>query len=113
MVTATEHFGKILQLGPALSVRGGVSTVERLIVQHVGDEVDINHIATMEEGTLWHKMRVFVYAIWQLTAALRTRDPVVVHIHFASRGSTLRKTILAWIALRARRPIILHAHGAC
>jgi glycosyltransferase involved in cell wall biosynthesis len=35
----------------------------------------------------------------------------VVHIHFASRGSTLRKFLLAQMVLRARRPLILHAHG--
>jgi glycosyltransferase involved in cell wall biosynthesis len=37
---------------------------------------------------------------------------MLVHIHFASRGSTLRKMILAGMTLRARRPLILHAHGA-
>jgi glycosyltransferase involved in cell wall biosynthesis len=35
-----------------------------------------------------------------------------VHIHFASRGSTLRKMILAEMVARAGRPLILHAHGS-
>ena len=35
-----------------------------------------------------------------------------MHIHFASRGSTLRKFILASMVTRARQPLILHAHGA-
>ena len=38
--------------------------------------------------------------------------PTIVHIHFASRGSTLRKMILAEMVARAGRPLVLHAHGA-
>lgn len=113
MATTAEHFGKIVQLGPALSVRGGVSAVERLIVEHVGGRVKIEHIATMEDGPLLRKLQVFAVAVWKLRQALRAPEPVVVHIHFASRGSTLRKSILTWMAMRAQRPIILHAHGAC
>ena len=102
----------VLQLGPALSVRGGVSSVERLIVQHLGSVVTIKHVATMEDGSLWRKLRVFARAIVELRRALRSPQRLVVHIHFASRGSTLRKCILAWLTLRAHRPLILHAHGA-
>ena len=35
-----------------------------------------------------------------------------MHIHFASRGSTLRKMILAEMVAQAGRPLVLHAHGA-
>jgi glycosyltransferase involved in cell wall biosynthesis len=113
MAATAEPLGMVLQLGPALSVRGGVSSVERLIVEHVGSAVTIRHVATMEDGSLWRKLRVFVSAIGQLHSALRGGERLVVHIHFASRGSTLRKMLLAWMTLRARRPLILHAHGAC
>jgi glycosyltransferase involved in cell wall biosynthesis len=44
--------------------------------------------------------------------ALESPEPTIVHLHFASRGSTLRKMILAEMAARAGRPLILHAHGA-
>jgi hypothetical protein len=66
-----EDRALVLQIGPALSVRGGVSTVERLIVEYAGSSVSL----------------------------------------FASRGSTLRKCVLAWMTARAGRPLILHAHG--
>ncbi len=56
---------------------------------------------------------VFARALFALQRAVRAAAPipVVVHIHFASRGSTLRKLILAWMTLHAGRPLILHAHG--
>ena len=103
----------ILQIGPALSVRGGVSAVEQLIVSHVGDDFAVKHVATMEDGSAIRKLVVFLGAIRQLSRELRSRQPMVVHVHFASRGSTLRKWIIAWMTLRARRPLVLHAHGAC
>lgn len=102
----------VLQVGPALSVRGGVSAVERLIVEHVGANVPMRHVATMEDGTTWQKLRMFVRALIELRRELKSERPLVVHVHFASRGSTLRKCILAWMTLRARRPLVLHAHGA-
>jgi len=110
-LAAPELYG-IVQLGPGLDVRGGVSAVERLIVDHVGRRVTVRHVATMEDGPLWLKLRVFMKALRELRQALNTRDPLIVHIHFASKGSTLRKTILAWVTLRAGKPLVLHAHGA-
>ncbi len=109
---ARDRTAVVLQLGPALSVRGGVSTVEQLIVDHLGEAVQLRHIATMVDGSLWQKLRVYLRAVLALRSALRSDQRLLVHIHFASRGSTLRKTVLAWMTLRAGRPLILHAHGA-
>ena len=103
----------VLQIGPALTVRGGVSAVEQLIVDHVGEDFAMRHVATMEDGSTWRKVVVFAKALRKLSRELRSRQPLVVHVHFASRGSTLRKWIMAWMTLRARRPLVLHAHGAC
>lgn len=101
----------ILQLGPGLTVRGGVSSVERLIVDRVGSTITVRHVPTMEDGSHWRKLAVFWTAIRALHRELRAPGRLVVHIHFASRGSTLRKMILAWMTVRAQRPLILHAHG--
>ena len=102
----------VLQIGPALSVRGGVSAVEQLIVDHVGEDFAVRHVATMEDGSMWRKLVVFTKAVRSLSRELRSEKPLVVHVHFASRGSTLRKWIMAWMTLRAHRPLVLHAHGA-
>ncbi len=106
-----EDRALVLQIGPALSVRGGVATLERLIVEHAGSSISIRHLATVENGSLWRKLLIFANAVWCLRAALRTEPNLLVHIHFASRGSTLRKCVLAWMTARAGRPLILHAHG--
>ncbi len=111
----------VLQLGPGLEVRGGVSSVERLIVERLArgaeSSVSIRHVATMEDGSAWHKLGVFLRALYVVRAALQARrcgaqhGSQIVHIHFSKRGSTLRKTLLAWMVLRAGRPLVLHAHS--
>lgn len=101
----------VLQLGPGLDVRGGVASVERLILEHCGSDIEIRHVATVDDGWPWRKAQVFLRAMRQLRRALKVRQPLVVHIHFSKRGSTARKSILAWMTLRARRPLILHAHS--
>ncbi|HEY6125304.1 MAG TPA: hypothetical protein VIV63_11695, partial [Steroidobacteraceae bacterium] len=103
---------KVLQMGPALDVRGGVSSVEQLICDYLPPYASIRHVATMTEGTKFANAVVFARALRTLSRTLDGIDPTIVHIHFASRGSTLRKFILANMVVRARRPLILHAHGA-
>lgn len=103
---------KVLQMGPALDVRGGVSSVEQLICDYLPPYASIQHVPTMTEGTKLSNAAVFARAWRSLSRTLASIEPAVVHIHFASRGSTLRKFILANMVIRARRPLILHAHGA-
>jgi hypothetical protein len=105
-----EPHATVLHVGPALSVRGGVAAVERLVIEHADEGIAMRHIATVEEGTKWMKLRVFIRALIALRREMRREAPLVVHVHFASRGSTIRKCIVAWMVLRARRPLILHAH---
>ena len=103
---------KVLQMGPALDVRGGITSVEQLICDYLPPYATIRHVATMTEGTKFASAKVFARAILTLSRTLEAIDPPIVHIHFASRGSTLRKLLLANMVVRARRPLILHAHGA-
>lgn len=98
-------------LGPALDVRGGVSSVERLILAHAPADVHIRHIATMRDGSQWRKLFVFLSAVARLIVLLLTKRVDLVHIHFSSRASTWRKSLLATLAHIAGKPVILHAHG--
>jgi len=103
---------RVLQLGPGLDVRGGVSSVERLLVDHLSGRVQVRHVPTMVEGSAARRLIVFLRALRDTTRELRAPGPLLVHIHFASRGSTLRKVLLAWMVLRSGRPLLMHAHGA-
>ena len=103
---------KVLQMGPALDVRGGITTVEQLICDYLPPYASVRHVATIGEGSKLSSAAVFARAVHTLSRTLADIDPAIVHIHFASRGSALRKLFLANMVIRARRPLILHAHGA-
>lgn len=110
-LTARESRVRVLQLGPALDVRGGISTVEQLICDYLPPYAAIRHVATTSEAGWFRRGLQFCRTVHQLSRALESLEPTVVHIHFASRGSTLRKLLLAQLVIHARRPLILHAHG--
>jgi len=102
---------RVLQFGPALEVRGGVSSVEQLICDYLPQYVAIRHVPTMVEGSAAARTWTFLGAVRELRRALASLEPTIYHIHFASRGSALRKMILASMVARAGRPLVLHAHG--
>lgn len=96
-------------VGSALDVRGGVSAVERVLLQNLPAGVSIAHIATMVDGGRRRKLFHFARALKRLPRQLRSAD--VVHIRFASGASSRRKLLVARAAMRRSARVILHAHG--
>src|SRR5512138_1880621 len=77
---------RILMVGPDLRVRGGVSAVQRLLLQALPGEITATHVAAMKEGGHWRKLLTFLRALMSVRTQLR-RGVDVVHIHFASGAS--------------------------
>lgn len=102
---------KVVQFGPALDVRGGITSVEQHICDYLATYVSVGHVATMDEGSWLRRTWVYSRAVRELRRLLASIEPCIVHVHFASRASTLRKMILADLVIRAGRPLVLHAHG--
>lgn len=100
----------VVMVGPGLDVRGGVSGVQRLLLDSLPEDVHAIHIASMVEGGKWIKSITFLKSVGQLALQLR-RHPDVVHIHFASGASNVRKIILARLAIAFGANVIMHAHG--
>jgi glycosyltransferase involved in cell wall biosynthesis len=103
---------KILMFGTGLDVKGGVTSVEKLILNNASAQLQIKHVATIGQGSASHNILVFAQAIQSLIVRIIRKDVDIIHIHFSERGSTLRKSILIFIASFFRQSIILHAHGA-
>lgn len=103
---------KVLMLGAGLDVQGGITSVEKLILENVPSGLKIDHVATFSKGSSLHNVRIFLRAIAVLIRASLNNQADIIHIHFSDRGSTLRKVILAFITLVLHKPLILHAHGA-
>ncbi len=101
---------RVLMLGPDLQVRGGVAAVESALIGALPPEVAVTQVPTMVEGSKWRKLLTFARALMSTLAQLR-QQPDVVHIHFASRASSVRKMWLARLALARGARLIMHAHG--
>ncbi len=103
---------RVLMLGASLDIQGGITSVEKLILENAPPELQIHHVGTFAPGSVRHNAMVFIKAIKTLVWTLLRGEADLVHIHFAERGSTLRKLIIVLIILAFRQPFILHAHGA-
>jgi len=108
---APRRILQVLMLGPDLRVRGGVSAVEQSLIAHLPAHVRVTHVATMVEGSKWRKLWTFAAAIVRTLRHLRRARTDVVHIHFASNASSVRKIVLARLAMANGARIIMHAHG--
>ena len=109
--TALDARVQVVQLGPSLTVRGGVTAVAQLICDYLTPYASIRHVPTMHEGSHLSRALMFGKAVHTVSRILESNQPTVVHIHFSSRGSTIRKMFLAQQVINARQPLIMHAHG--
>lgn len=103
---------QVIMLGAGLNVMGGISSVEKLILEQGVDEVNLKHIPTLEDGSNLKKIFIFQKALIKFLLTLSLEKVHLVHIHFSSRGSTFRTAILVVISVIFRKPIVLHAHGS-
>jgi glycosyltransferase involved in cell wall biosynthesis len=103
---------KVLMFGTGFNIQGGITSVEQLIINNPIAHVKIRHVPTIVRGSVGQNILVFSRAIQSLCWSILTKKVDIIHIHFAERGSMLRKSILISIGLLFRQSIILHAHGA-
>jgi glycosyltransferase involved in cell wall biosynthesis len=103
---------QILMLGASLEQNGGIASVEKLIIRHITHDIEIQHISTHDEGSLYHRIRVFTKALVKFLWIMFTQKIDAVHIHISEGGSVLRKAIFCLLALIFNKPFLIHAHGA-
>ncbi|MDY6900049.1 MAG: glycosyltransferase family 4 protein [Cyanobacteriota bacterium] len=102
----------ILMLGASLKQNGGIATVEKLMLKHAAEDVRFQHITSHDEGTVLHRIKVFIKAFVVLLWNLITSKADIVHVHISDGGSLVRKAIIAMIAFLFNKPVLIHAHGA-
>ncbi|MDX2213848.1 MAG: glycosyltransferase family 4 protein [Oculatellaceae cyanobacterium bins.114] len=103
---------KVLMLGESLSRQGGIVSVQKLILEQIDSTIQIKHIATLVNGSIWQKIVNFTKAILELSWRLLHEDIDLVHTHVSGRGSAFRQAITTLVALAFRKPVIMHAHGS-
>ncbi len=114
---------EVLMLGTGFDIQGGITSVQKLIIDaHARKQIGfsngesrqlrIHHVPTIVRGSALQNIIVYIKAIQYLCWKILRREVDIIHIHFAERGSTLRKSLPIAIGLLFRKSIVLHAHGA-
>lgn len=101
----------VLMVGVSRSMQGGVASVVNSYYKiGLNNKVNMKYISTLKEGNIIKKLSVFIKAVIKILVTINNYD--IVHIHMASRGSFLRKSIVVLIANIYRKKVIIHMHGA-
>lgn len=101
----------VLMIGPARSVKGGMTTVVDNYYQYGLDKmVNLNYIETCNDSNKISKYLKEKKGMKEFRKEIDNYD--VVHIHMASRRSTFRKGKYVRIAKSKGKRVIIHIHGA-
>jgi len=103
----------ILMLGPALNVKGGVTTVENLIVNDAGfnDRFSLRFIPTHRDAGKAAKAAIALLALARFSFNMIFGPTDIVYIHMAHYASFYRKSIFVLLAALFGKKIIIHMHG--
>ena len=101
---------KVLMIGPARSVNGGISAVvNNYYKAGLEKRIEIEYIGTMEDGSKWHKLKVAVKALTEFITKICKYE--VVHVHMASDSSLYRKLPFIWLTKMFGKKLIVQQHG--
>lgn len=101
---------KVLMIGPARSVHGGISgVINNYYEAGLDQKIDLSYIGTMKEGSKITKLLCAGTAYVQFLLKVQSCD--IVHVNVASDMSYIRKSFFIWAAKRAGKKIVIHQHG--
>lgn len=104
---------KVLTIGNAPSVKGGITSVIAQILGHdwKSDGVEMSFIPTYIDNDIT-KFLYYMKAYGKIEKMFRTAPPDVVHIHMSYRGSFVRKYRIHRLCMKYNIPDIVHLHGS-
>lgn len=102
---------KVLMLGPARTVKGGMtSVVNNYFKCGLDKKIELKYIETINDKNKLLKLIKEIKGKIEFKLNIKKFD--IVHIHMASRRSTFRKGKYIEIAKKHGKKVILHIHGA-
>ncbi|HVO02092.1 MAG TPA: glycosyltransferase family 4 protein [Candidatus Cybelea sp.] len=100
-------------LGP-----GGMGGIDRLMdeirrrVSDAAPDLDVRFLTTRGPGSIVFAPAYCAFAALRLVWSRLAAGRCVCHVNLASKGSTLRKIALTWLAVRLGHATVIHLHGA-
>lgn len=103
-----DIFSKVLFIGPK-NPYGGIGSVLKTYQNNIQS---FNIIETYKKQYLFFNIFYFIYKLMKIKFFLILNKQIkIVHIHSASKGSFIRKVIIAMIAKSYNKKVIFHMHG--
>lgn len=103
---------RVLMVGSAPAVRGGMSSVVRQILAHEFEDVSIRYVPTHVSGSAVKRMLVFGLGLVKLLPMLAFTKVDVVHMHMSYKGSFFRKYWLHRLVKCFGKKDVIHLHGS-
>lgn len=101
---------KVLMVGPARSVNGGISAVvNNYYKAGLDKKLELEYIGTMEDGSKWHKLWIAIRAFFKFIVNVSKYE--LVHIHMASDVSLYRKLPFIWLSKAFGKKLVVQQHG--
>lgn len=101
---------KVLMIGPARSVHGGISgVVNNYYEAGLDQKISLKYIGTMVEGSKFRKLLQACLALAEFVFRLPNCD--IVHVNVASDSSFYRKSYFIRLAHLVGKKIVIHQHG--
>jgi len=101
---------KVLMIGPARTVHGGISgVVNNYYDAGLDQEIELCYIGTMAEGSKFRKLLKAVSAF--VFFCLKVPGYQIVHVNMASDSSYYRKSFFIKAAKIFHKKIVIHQHG--
>ncbi len=102
---------KVLMIGPARTVKGGMTTVvNNYYMAKLDEKVSLRYVETINDKNIISKFIQEKKGFREFKKNIINYD--LVHVHMASRRSTFRKGKYIEIAKKHGKKVILHIHGA-
>lgn len=108
----SEKTGKVFMVGPSLETQGGISSVLEIYSRNFKDSMNMRFISSYSGKNRILDMLLFTRAMLEIFFCNLFSGNPVFHLHVASKGSYLRKSILAKICMMFHHKVILHVHGS-
>ena len=101
---------KVLMVGPARCVHGGISgVVNNYFDAGLDRMIDLCYIGTMVEGTKFVKLLQAMKAYLRFLIRLSKYD--IIHVNVASDSSYFRKSVFIRTAKACGKKVVIHQHG--
>lgn len=102
----------VLMVGPTAEVKGGITSVVKVILSREMEDINLTHVGTYTETHFLNKYPFFLKKFGQIRKMVRKEKPDLVHIHFSSHGSFFRKSTLGAYFYSKNIPYIAHCHSS-